>query len=119
MNNNVYAITVHEYEHGATDDAFVLGVYGSKERAVEDAVGEARSKFNHIYCEKGDIGGEELNWGDWEDLPDTEAERTEADDYSKEGVINAIRAAGGSFRVTDADGNYYELKVSEEEIISE
>ncbi|MBR2305784.1 MAG: hypothetical protein IKA48_00985 [Fibrobacter sp.] len=121
MSNNVYVITIHEYAQGATgcDDAFVLGVYGSKERAVEDAVGEARSKFNHIYCEEGDIGGEELNWGDWENLPDTEAERTEDDDYSKEGVINAIRAAGGSFRVTDAEANFYELKVSEEEIISE
>lgn len=121
MNNNVYVITVHENEQGAfgCDDAFVLGVYGSEELAVEAAVGEARSKFNHIYCEEGDIGGEELNWGEWEDLPDTEAERTEDDDYSKEGIFDAIRAADGTFRVTDGDGNFYELTVSEEEIISE
>jgi hypothetical protein len=84
---------------------------------VEAAVGEARRKFNQIYCEEGEIGDEELNWGEWEDLPDTEAERTEDDDYSKEGIIDAIRAAGGSFRVSDADGNFYELTVSEEKII--
>lgn len=121
MSNNVYVITVHEYEQGAVgcDDAFVLGVYASKELAVEAAVGEARSKLNHIYCEEGDIGGEELNWGEWGDLPDTEAERTEDDDFSKEGIINAIRAAGGTFRVTDADSNFYALTVSEEELISE
>jgi hypothetical protein len=119
MNNNVYVITVHENENGAygCDESFVLGVYAREELAVEAAVGEARSKFNHIYCEEGDIGNDELNWGEWEDLPDTEAERTEDDDYSKEGILDAIRAAGGSFRVSDADGNFYELTVSEEEII--
>ena len=119
MSNNVYVITVHENEPGAfgCDESFVLGVYASEGLAVEAAVGEARSKFNHIYCEEGDIGNEELNWGEWEDLPDTEAERTEDDDYSKEGIIDAIRAAGGSFRVSDADGDFYELTVSKEEII--
>lgn len=120
MQIKVYVITIHESEHGAfgCDDAFVLGVYDSKELAVEAAVGEARSKFNHIYCEEGDIGDEELNWGKWVDLPDTEEQRTEDDAYSKEGIINAIRAAGGTFKVTDENGNFYELKVTEEEIIS-
>lgn len=119
MASNVYVVTVHESEQGAfgCDDSFVLGVYASEELAVEAAIGEARSKFCHIYCEEGDIGNEELNWGEWEDLPDTEDQRTEADDYSKEGIIEAIRAAGGSFCVTDADGNFYKLTVSEEEII--
>ena len=118
MSNKVYVLTAHENEQGAfgCDDAFVLGVYASKELAVEAAVGEASSKFNHIYCEEGDFG-DELNWGEWDDLPDTEAERTEDDDFSKEGIFNAIRAVGGNFRVTDADGNFYELAVSEEEII--
>ena len=121
MSNNVYVITVHENDEGAVDscEAFVLGVYDSKELAVETSVGEARSKLNHIYCEKGDIGDEELNWGEWEDLPDTEAERTEDDEFSKEGIINAIRAAGGTFRVTASDGIFYEITVSEEEVISE
>jgi hypothetical protein len=121
MNNNVYVITVHENEQGAFggDDAFLLGVYASEELAVEAAVAEARSKFSHVYCEECEIGDEELNWGEWEDLPNTEAERTEDDDYSKEGVLNAIRAAGGTFRVSVPNGSFYELTVSEEEIISE
>ena len=119
MSNKVYVITVHENEPGAfgCDDAFVLGVYASKDLAVEAAVGEASSKFYNIYCEEGDIG-DELNWGEWEDLPDTEAERTEDDAFSKEGVLNAIREAGGNFRVTDAEGNFYALTVTEEDVIS-
>ena len=118
MSNKVYVVTVHENEQGAVgcDDAFVLGVYASRELAVEAAVGEARSKFPHIYCEEGDIG-DELNWGEWDDLPDTEAERTEDDAFSKEGVLNAIREAGGTFRVTDAEGYFYELTVTEEKVI--
>jgi hypothetical protein len=121
MNNNVYVITVHANDQGAFggDDAFLLGVYASEELAVEAAVAEARNKFRHVYCEECEIGDEELNWGEWEDLPDTEAERTEDNDYSKEGVINAIRAAGGTFRVSVPNGSFYELTVSEEEIISE
>lgn len=119
MSNKVYVITVHENEQGVfgCDDAFVLGVYASRELAVEAAVGEASSKLCNIYCEEGDIGGEELNWGEWEDLPETEAERTEDDDFSKEGVLNAIREAGGTFRVTDEERYFYELTVSEEEVI--
>jgi hypothetical protein len=120
-NNSVYVITVHENEHGASDcdDAFLLGVYASEELAVEAAVAEARSKFSHVYCDECEIGDEEFNWGNWQDLPDTEAERTEDDDYSKEGVINAIRAAGGSFLISVPNGSFYALTVSEEEVISE
>lgn len=120
MADKVFVITVHEYECGpsGTDDAFVLGVYASRERAIEVAVGEAASKFNHIYCEECDIGSEEYCWGEWEELPDTEDKRTEDDDYSKEGIFNAIRAAGGSFSVRDGNGESYTLTVTEEEVIT-
>ena len=120
-NNSVYVITVHANDQGAFggDDAFLLGVYGSEELAVEAAVAEARNKFSHVYCGECEIGDEEFNWGEWQDLPDTEAERTEDDDYSKEGILNAIRAAGGSFRISVPNGSFYELTVTEEEVISE
>ena len=118
----VYVVTTHEqmddcsYEGSSSN---VVGVYTSREAAEKVAYGEATEYLEQLYCERAYFGGddEEYQWGEWDDLPDTEAERTEDDDFSKEGIFNAIRAVGGNFRVTDADGNFYELAVSEEEII--
>jgi hypothetical protein len=110
----VYVVTVD------TDGkSHLLGTFQEKERAERVAFIAAREILPDIYCEHAYLSSSDSEecWGDWDDLPETEAERTEDDDYSKEGVLELIRKAGGQVRIeTPHEDEYFETTISQQKV---
>lgn len=111
----VYVVTVD------TDgDAYTLGIFQEKERAERVAFIAAKEILQDIYCEHAYFPGSDSEecWGDWNGLPETEAERKEQDrSYSKEGVIELIRKAGGQVRIeTPREDEYFETTISQQKV---
>ena len=115
----VYVVTTHEqmddcsYE-GST--ANVVGVFTSREAAEKVAYGEATEYLEQLYCERAYIGGveEEYNWGDWDDLPETEEDRDKDEEtYSQEKILADLRKGGGRLDLYDAEGNFVKIDIDE------
>lgn len=107
----VYVVTVD------TDgDSHILGTFQEKERAERVAFIAAREILPEIYCEHAYLSSSDKEecWGNWNDLPETEAKKKEQDmTYSKEGVIELIRKAGGQVRIeTPYEDEYFETTIS-------
>lgn len=111
----VYAVTVD------TDGkSHLLGTFQEKERAERVAFIAAREILPDIYCEHAYLSGSDSEecWGDWDSLPETEAGKAEQDmAYSKEGVIELIRKAGGQVRIeTPHEDEYFETTISQQKV---
>lgn len=92
---------------------YVLGPYKLKDTAIKKALEAFREVLPKIYCEHGITADGEHSWGDWDDLPDTEAERDPEDyEYSKESVIELIRKNECQVRIEDSDSNYFDVTIS-------
>lgn len=98
----------------------LLGTFQDKERAERVAFIAAREILPDIYCEHAYLSGSDSEecWGDWNALPETEAEKKEQDmTYSKEGVIELIRKAGGQVRIeTPREDEYFETTISQQKV---
>ena len=119
-NKKVFVVLVEDHSNeGETGENFVLGTYATRKDAEKAAIGEMEEIIQWMYCEHAYFGvnGSEESWGDWDELPDTEKEREEAEaNYSKEGIIDLIRQAGGQVRIEANRDNYYEITITEEEV---
>ena len=122
--NKVYVVQVQKYlvepafDIGYENDTYILGTYKTLERAQKAACDEVIKVLPSIYCEHAyGLNAGETAWGDWDELPETEAEKTEDYGYSQEGVIDLIRKAGGEVRIeTEYDDIYFETTISTQRV---
>ncbi|GEM_PF-5464218 len=120
--NKVYVVKVEDYRNDPAFDVnyengtFIKGTFTSRESAEKAAIAEAEEVIPTIYCEHAyGLESGESAWGDWDDLPKTEAEKTEDNAYSQEGVMNLVRRAGGEIRIeTQYDDIYFEITIVEQ-----
>jgi len=120
--NNVYVVKLEDYRNDPAFDVnyengtFIKGTFTSRESAEKAAIAEAEEVIPTIYCEHAyGLESGESAWGDWDDLPKTEAEKTEDNAYSQEGVMNLVRKAGGEIRIeTQYDDIYFEITIVEQ-----
>lgn len=120
--NKVYVVKVEDYRNDPAFDVnyengtFIKGTFTSRESAEKAAIAEAEEVIPTIYCEHAyGLESGESAWGDWDDLPKTEAEKTEDNAYSQEGVMNLVRKAGGEIRIeTQYDDIYFEITIVEQ-----
>ena len=117
--NTVYVVKVEDYRNDPAFDVnyengtFLKGTFTSREDAEKVAIAEAEEAIPTMYCEHAyGLGSGETSWGDWDDLP-----KTEADDYSQEGIMNLVRKAGGEIRIeTQYDDIYFKITIVEQEV---
>ena len=119
-NKKIYVVLVEDHSNeGEQGENFVLGAYSNRAAAEKAAIAEMEEIVQWMYCEHADLSSSDSEecWGNWDDLPETEAEKKEQDmTYSKEGVIELIRKAGGQGRIESDCGPYYEITITEEEL---
>lgn len=119
----VYVLKVEDYRNDPEFDVsgengtFIKGTFTSRESAEKVAIAEAEEAIPTMYCEHAyGLESGETAWGDWDDLPMTEADKTEDDSYSQEGIMNLVRKAGGEIRIeTQYDDIYFEISIVEQQ----
>lgn len=122
--NTVYVVKVEDYRNDPAFDVneengtFIKGTFTSRKSAEKAAIAEAEEAIPTMYCEHAyGLESGETAWGDWDDLPMTEADKTEDDSYSQEGIMNLVRKAGGEIRIeTQSDGIYFEITIVKKKV---
>lgn len=116
----IYVVLVEDHSNEGEDgENFVLGAYSNRAAAEKAAIAEMEEIVQWMYCEHAYFKGSdsEESWGNWDELADTEKEREEAEEtYSREGISELIRKAGGQVRIESDCGLYYEITITEEEL---
>lgn len=120
----VYVVKVEDYRNDPAFDVnyengtFLKGTFTSRESAEKVAIAEAEAAIPTMYCEHAyGLESGETAWGDWDDLPITEADKTEDDTYSQEGIMNLVRKAGGEIRIeTQDDCIYFKISIVEQTV---
>ena len=106
-------IVTPEFDIEGANGTTVLGPYNDNTTAISHALEAFKEALPKIYCEHGYGSDGETSWGNWGELPDTEAERDPDEHaYSKESVIELIRKNDCQVRIEDSDGTYFDVTIS-------